>query len=512
MMPTDRSSDPDDRPEAPAPRVALRGIAKSYPGTRALRGVDFEAKAGEVHALCGENGAGKSTLIRVLGGAVRPDSGRVEVDGRPVRFRGPADALAAGVAVIHQEFSLVGSLSVAENLALGDEPRVGLWINRRAMRRRAADRLAALGFPIDPDARADRLTTGQRQLVEIAKALGRKASTLVLDEPTAALARAEAARLFDVLRDLKARGLAIVYISHHLDEVARLADTITVLRDGERVGTWAAADLTPGRLLAAMVGEVVDLKPANAGRRTAVDGPPLLEARGLTGRTLRGVDLDVRRGEIVGLTGLAGSGHEELARIIFGANRPVAGRMLLRGRPYRPRHPAEARKAGVGSTPADRRREGLVPTLNVAENVTLATLGLSARLGWLGRGDRLARARRLCDAFEVVRAGLAQRAATLSGGNQQKLLLARWCAAEPDLLILNDPTRGVDVRTREAIHARIEGLARDRGTAVLLVTSDAQELMRLADRLVVTRAGRVVRDLPADQVDEPALLAAMTAG
>jgi ABC-type sugar transport system ATPase subunit len=407
--------------------------------------------------------------------------------------------------VIHQEFSLVGQLSVAENLALGDEPRVGPWINRRSIRRRAAAQLSALAFPVAPNARTETLTTGQRQLVEIAKALGRNARILVLDEPTAALTRAEGARLFEVLNDLKRQGLAIVYISHHLDEVFAIADRITVLRDGSRVGTWDTVETSLDRIMAAMVGEVVDVRRAEPRH---AKGRPLLEVKQAVGKTLGATDLSLYPGEVVGLTGLAGAGHEELAQIVFGAARLEGGSMTWRGGSYQPKHPAEARAMGIASVPADRRREGLVPTLSVVDNLALAALPRLSRFGWLNRRLRQREATRWSREFAIAHAGLGQPATQLSGGNQQKVLLARWSATEPSLLILNDPTRGIDVRTREEIHRRIENWAIV-GQAILLVTSDTQELLRLADRVLVFRAGRVVRELPAEQVDEHVLLAAM---
>ncbi len=487
------------------PRVALTGIGKEYPGVRALLGVDFDVRPGEIHALCGENGAGKSTLMGVLGGTVRPDRGEVRLDGRLVRFAGPADAIRHGIAVIHQEFSLVGGLTVAENLALGEEPRFGPWIDRRAIRRSAVERLRDLGFPLDASRRVETLTTGQRQLVEIARVLGRKARVVVLDEPTAALTRSEADRLFATLRTLRADGLAIVYISHHLDEVATISDRITVLRDGSCVGTWPTAEFPPDRLMAAMVGEVVDIRQSS---RRAGQGEPILRVRDAVGSSLDGVSIEVRPGEIVGLTGLAGAGHEELARVLFGASRLRSGTIEWQDRAYRPSHPAEARALGMASVPADRRRDGLIATLGILENITLARLPKLSRFGWLDRRAARREAESLCRDFEVAHASLGQKAVTLSGGNQQKVLLARWAATGPELLILNDPTRGIDVKTREAIHRRVEAWA-DAGLAVLLVTSDTHELLRLADRLVVLRAGRVVRDIPAEGATEQALLAAM---
>jgi ABC-type sugar transport system ATPase subunit len=496
-------------PEAAAAvLVALSGLSKSFSGARALKGVDLDLRGGEIHALCGENGAGKSTLIQVLGGALRPDAGTIAIDGRPVRFAGPAGALARGIAVIHQELAVIDAMTVAENLALGDEPRTGPWLRRGAMVESARKKLGELGFAIDPKARVGSLPIGARQQVEIARALGRDARVLVLDEPTAALSRAEAERLFEILRDLRARGIAILYVSHHLDEVFALADRITVLRDGAKVGSWPASETTLPEVVAHMVGATVDVRDRPA--RRAADAARL-KVRGLAGGSLRGLDLEVAPGEVVGLTGLAGAGHEDLAAFLFGAARPTAGEVVWNGEPFRPRHPAEAARRGVAMVPADRRGQGLIPSQGVLENLTLASHGDLAIAGWLPRGALKALARAWRERFEVASAGLSQGVLTLSGGNQQKVLLARWAARNPDLFILNEPTRGIDVKTREAIHRWIDGLA-DSGRCVILITSDAQEMARLADRCLILRGGKVARILEPPEITERAVVAAVVEG
>ncbi|WP_165244138.1 sugar ABC transporter ATP-binding protein [Paludisphaera soli] len=489
-------------------RVSLNGLTRSFSGVRALKGVDLELRGGEIHALCGENGAGKSTLIQILGGVVRPDSGSIAIDGRPVRFANPASAIAEGIAIIHQELSLVDPFTVAENLALGAEPRFGPWIDRRAMAREARRRLDELGFALDPDAHVGTLAIGQRQQVEIAKALGRDVRVLVLDEPTAALSRAEAERLFAVLRDLRARGLAILYVSHHLEEVFAIADRITVLRDGSRVGSWPTPETTLGEVVAHMVGEAVDVRERPP-RKPA--GEPLLHATRVAGKTLRGLDLTVAAGEVVGLTGLAGAGHEELAAILFGDASRAAGEIAWKGRPFRPRHPVEAARRGVAMVPADRRGRGLIPTQGVLENMTIASDRDLSRWGWIDGRRRRELARTWCEKFEVAASGLSQRVLTLSGGNQQKVLLARWAARNPELFILNEPTRGIDVKTREAIHRWVDELA-DAGRSVLLITSDTQEMVRLADRCLVLREGRVAKVLEPPALTEHAVVAAMVEG
>lgn len=489
-------------------RVSLVGLTRSFSGVRALKGVDLDLVGGEIHALCGENGAGKSTLIQILGGVVRPDSGTITIDGDPARFANPAAALARGVAIIYQELSLVDEFTVAENLALGNEPRIGPWIDRRAILRQARRGLEELGFAIDPAARVGSLTIGERQQVEIARALGRRLRVLVLDEPTAALSRAETGRLFDVLRNIRDRGVPILFVSHHLDEVFELADRITVLRDGSKIGSWRTSETSLPEVVAHMVGEAVDVRERPPRKTVAA---PRLRVSGLVGQTLRGLELAVAPGEVVGLTGLAGAGHEELASILFGASRAEAGQVTWEGRPFRPKHPAEAARQGVAMIPADRRGLGLIPSQGILENLTLASYRELSVGGWLRPSRRRELARVWCEKFEVAASGLSQGVLTLSGGNQQKVLLARWAARVPELFILNEPTRGIDVKTREAIHRWIDGLA-DSGRCVLLITSDVQEMARLADRCVIVRQGRVARELRPPDLTEHAVSAAVVEG
>ena len=488
--------------------VTVSGVSKRFAAAWALNQVDLTLLGGEIHALCGENGAGKSTLIQILGGVFRPDAGRIAIDGKEVRFRDPSAALEEGIGIIHQELNLVEPFTIAENLALGHEPRKGPWIDRRILEHRARSLLQDLAFDLDPREFVAGLTIGQRQQVEIAKALGRRVRILILDEPTAALSRAETDRLFDVLRNLRARGLAILYVSHHLEEVFAIADRITVLRDGRKVGTWETRELALPDVVAHMVGETVDVRRSEP-RRVAT--PPWLRVTGATGRILRGVDLQARPGEVVGLTGLAGSGHEELSAALFGAAPLASGRIEWKDHSLRLRHPDDARKQGIAYVPPDRRRQGLVPSLSIIENLTLSALRRLAVGGWIDQAARRQLAETWCRRFEVAASRLAQPVLTLSGGNQQKVLLARWAALEPELFLLNEPTRGIDVKTREAIHRWVEDLARA-GRCVVLVSSDTQELIRLADRCLVFRSGRITRELEPPELDEHTLIAAMMEG
>lgn len=492
-------------------QIELRELGKSYFGAVALKNVTLSIAGGEIHALCGENGAGKSTLVETLAGTIRPDQGKILMDGRELVLDGPAAAIRAGIAVIHQELQLVGSMSVAENIMLGDETaRLG-WLDRRAMRDQAREALKMLQAEAIPASAAAReLATGQRQIVEIARSLRRKARLLILDEPTAALTRSEARLLADLLRRLRDRGLAVVLVSHHLDEVLELADRITVLRDGQMVGSWPRKEVDHDGLVRAMIGrEVTITKKAMAGGHGVAPPRTLLKLEKISGEIVRDVRLELARGEVFGMTGLAGAGQEELARMIAGESAAVSGRMTLAGRGYRPRHPADAQRLGVAAVPADRRVRGLIAPLGLGSNLMLQRLRQVKRCGLLRWKRLYEEARRLCGQYRIKYDRIDQNPLTLSGGNQQKVLLARALVTDPELIVLNEPTRGVDIGTREAIHQRIGKLAAE-GKCVVVVSPDTQELQRVAGRVAVFRKGGIRTILEGDRIDEKTLLAEIT--
>ena len=485
------SSGSAGRDHAP-PRLSMHGIEKSYPGVRALRGVDLAVRDGEVLALVGENGAGKSTLMKVLGGAVTPDAGTIRLAGREVAFRGPHDARDAGIAVIHQEFTLVPGLTAVENIFLGQERSRAGFVVRAAEQERAAAIFRRLGVTIDLDAPCSRLTTAQQQLVEIAKALAFDPRIIVLDEPTAALTAAEADRLFGIIRDLVARGIAAVFIGHRLEEILAIADRVTVLRDGLRVAEAAVGEIDRERLIELMVGrQLSDEYP----RRAVVPGATRLEVRGLgRGRAVRDVSFTVRRGEIVALTGLVGAGRTETVRLVFGADRRDAGEILLDGRPLAIRSPRDAIAAGIGLLTEDRKREGLVLGRSVRENFSLPTLDRLSRAGLLDLATEREAFARAVGRLRIKVADHDVPARELSGGNQQKVVLAKWLARDCDLLIFDEPTRGIDVGARHEIYLLMNELVAA-GKSILMVSSDLPEVLGMADRILVMHDGRITGEL-----------------
>ena len=484
------------------PRLSVRGISKSYPGVRALDDVSIEVAAGEIHALLGENGAGKSTLGKIVAGVTAADAGTIRLDGQLLTGLDETRATALGIGIVHQEGSLVAQLSVAENVFAGRPPTGWLGqVDRRTMHRRTEALLRELGLPVDPRTRVGQLSPAQAQVVEIAKALSRDLRVLILDEPTAALTLTETDLLFAALRRLAASGVAIVYVSHRLAEIFRISRRVTVLKDGRLSGSRDTAATNEDELIRLMVGRAVDLGRAAA----TTPGAIVLRAEAVAAPGVRHADLAVRRGEIVCLAGLIGAGRSELCEAIFGVTRLSAGRLAVNGRAFRPRGPWDAMAAGIGMVPEDRKQSGLFLSMDVATNVTAAVLGAVSPGGVVSRAASDALAQRFVRELRIATPGLRQTLEHLSGGNQQKVLIAKWLARRPDLLIVDEPTRGVDVGARADIYRLLRELAAG-GMALLVVSSDLPEVLALADRIVVMADGRTVGELPGEGTDEEAVL------
>lgn len=488
-----------------APLLKLSGITKWYSTTRALGDVDFDLRQGEVHALVGENGAGKSTLLAILSGVVAPDKGTINMDGRTVTISDPSEAQALGISTVFQELSLAGALTVAENVFAGRAPTAYGIIRWSELRRRTRQILSAFGIEIDVDRPVDRLPAGTRQLVEIAKALSLDARILLLDEPTSALTSDEVAALFAIITRLKARGIGIVYVSHHMAEIFRIADRITVLRDGRRMTTRAVAETSIDDVVCAMVGRNLEIFATETAR---VPGPVALAARGCgaTGKS-RHIELEIRFGEVVGLAGLMGSRRSELARSLVGLGQPPSGAAIeIKGRPTRLRCLRDAMIHGIAYVPDDRKAEGLFLSMSVADNFVVTALHRFARLGWVDRAAATAAAGKAVERFRIRVPSLAAAAGKLSGGNQQKLMLSKWLAIEPAIVVIDEPTKGVDVEAKAEIHKEIRRLAAA-GRAILVISSDLPELFAISDRIVVMREGQIVGDLPTPSATDEIVMA-----
>jgi ABC-type sugar transport system ATPase subunit len=489
------------------PAVRFEGVSKRFPGALALDDVTLEVAAGSCHALCGENGAGKSTLGKLLAGIHAPDGGRLVVEGRPVRFASPRDALAAGVGMVHQELAFCENLSVAENLCLGALPSRRGLVQRREMERRAQAMLAEIGTALDVRRPMGGLNVAQQQMVQIASAVGGGARIIVFDEPTSSLSQGEADRLYELIGRLKARGVTSIYVSHRMPEIFRLCDTVSVLRDGRHVATRPAAELTEAELVRLMIGRpLAEYLPRH------LSGEPGEELLRVDGLTLPGAFHDVsfalRAGEVVGLAGLVGAGRSEVAQALFGLMHGVRGTIRVAGRPVRIRTPRAAIRLGIGLVPEDRKKQGLVLPESGAHNTSLPILRRLSRLSWVRRGEERALVDEYFARLRVRTPSPDAPVAGLSGGNQQKVVLARWLAARSRVLVLDEPTRGVDVGAKAEIHALIDGLAAQ-GHAVLLISSELPELLALSGRILVLRAGRMAGELPRSQATQERLLGMM---
>ena len=480
-------------------------LSKSFAGVRALKGVSFELRAGEVHALVGENGAGKSTLIKLVTGAETPDAGQLQVEGRPIPHMDPQTSRALGIAAIYQQPSLFPDLSVAENIALALE-RGSVWrrISRVQRERRAADLLARVGASIDPARLVESLSMPEQQLVEIAKALGARARILIMDEPTASLTDREVDHLIRVVARLRDEGVGIIYISHRLDEIFTVADRITVLRDGETVGTRQRAGLERGELIRLMVGrELAAVFP----KRSVPLGDVVLELRGVTHRAagVRNVSFSVRRGEILGIAGLVGSGRTELAEVIFGLRPLDAGEIRLHGAPIHVASPLDAIRAGIGYVPEDRRQHGVVLEMSVAANASLANLAGVSQHGLVNRRVERERALGYVEQLRIKTPSVDAEAGSLSGGNQQKVALARWLSATPSVLVLDEPTQGVDVGSKAEIHELMGTLAAE-GLAIVMISSEMPEVLGMSDRIAVMHAGEIAAILSRAEATQDRIL------
>ncbi|MBC2933313.1 sugar ABC transporter ATP-binding protein [Nocardioides sp. zg-1228] len=486
----------------------MRGIVKRFPGVLALGGVELEVRAGEVHCLLGQNGAGKSTLIKILSASYQPDEGEILWEGAPVTLSTPQAAMGLGISTIYQELDLVPDLTVAENIFLGHELSTAGFSQRAETLRRTRELLARLGHSEIPATRSvGRLSPAAQQIVSMARALSQDTRLLVLDEPSAVLDQGEVNNLFRVIRDLTAEGVAVVYISHRLEEIRQIGDRITVLKDGSSVATGLAVDQTPtSELIKLMTGRSIEYVFPPRGEAVAPTGEPVLEVTGLAlPGVFTGVDLTVHAGEIVGLAGLVGAGRSEILETLYGARRPSAGTVRVAGRELRRGSVPAAVKAGVGLAPEERKSQGLLLDQAVYSNITVSTLRRFSRFGLLDRRAERTSSAEVAESLDVRPAGVDRLVRLLSGGNQQKVVLARWLLRECRVLLLDEPTRGVDVGARAEIYALVRSLA-DSGVAVVVVSSEVEEVLGLADRVLVVREGRVVHEGPAGEIDESRVL------
>ncbi len=472
--------------------LQLKNVTKTYPGVVALDDVSLDIIEGEVHALVGENGAGKSTLIKTCTGAIIPDKGTVVIQGKEFASLTPKLSVQNGVGVIYQEFNLVDELSVAENIFLGRAIRNGVIIDRKAMEREAAKIFEQFDIDIDPSRLVGELTVGYQQLVEIAKAISQNAKMLIMDEPSAPLTQTEVEALYAMVEKLKASGVTIVYISHRMDEIFRLSDRVTVLRDGQKIDTLNTADTDLDQLVTLMVGR--ELKETYPARSHTVSSEVLLKAENISGEIVNDVSLEIRKGEVLGLAGLIGSGRTEFAEILFGFKSKTSGRITLKGREIDPKLPKDAIKEGLALVPEDRKRLGALLDLTIKDNITISVLERLSKFFTVNTKEEQNVAGYYREAIRIKTPNLEQKIKNLSGGNQQKVIIARWLATHPDLVIFDEPTRGIDVGAKSEIYTLVNELVAS-GKSVLMISSEMEEVMGMSDRIVVLHEGKVTGEL-----------------
>ena len=499
----------DGATHAHALPIALRGVSKSFAGIKVVTQVSFDIRPGEVHALMGENGAGKSTMIKIMAGLHQADEGEILINGQPVRFASPKDAHGAGIATVHQELLLFPELTVAENIFLGQTPKTGLGtIDWQVMRARARELLDSLDSgDLDIDQKVASLSVGNRQRIEIARALAQDARVLIMDEPTAALAEADVQRLMAIVRSLRARGVAIVYVSHRMPEIFALADRVTVLRDGNHVATKNVSEVDEPQLVSMMVGRAIDrLYPAKQGE----DGEVILELRDVSYRgVIRGISLKLKRGEILGLAGLVGSGRTETALTVFGITPATSGQIVIDGKPEHISSPEAARDLGIAYVPEDRGQQELIRAQTIEDNIALANLKRLMRGFMVDAAKVTAEARKAIERFGIRARGPQQLVRQLSGGNQQKVVLGKWLATNPRILIMDEPTRGIDVGAKAEIHQLMRKLAGE-GMAILMISSELPEVLGMSDRVLVMNSGRIVGEFDRQAATAEAVGTAMT--
>ncbi len=489
--------------------LKMTGIDKSFPGVHALDHVDFEVKKGEVHALMGENGAGKSTLMKVLTGIYSKDSGSIEYEGKEVEFTNPRDAQDAGVVIVHQELNMMNHLTVAQNIFIGREKMSGRFINDSAMNKRASELFELLGIDINPKEKMGNLTVGKQQMCEIAKAISHDAKLIVFDEPSAALTETEIEELFKIIRDLRDKQIGIVYISHRMDEIKVITDRVTVMRDGGYVGTLITAESTKDDIINMMVGRVIYEDPKQESSVPA-DAPVVLKVENLSaGRMVKDVSFELRKGEILGFSGLMGAGRTETARAIFGADKKDGGDIYINGKKVDIRNPQDAVNSGIGYLSEDRKRYGIVVAKTVAENSTMASLDSYSKGQFINKKKEAEVAKEYVESLKTKTPSVEQLVVNLSGGNQQKVVIAKWLIRNCDILIFDEPTRGIDVGAKSEIYHLMNELAKQ-GKSIIMISSEMTEVLRMSDRIIVMCEGRKTGEIDISEATQENIMQAAT--